>query len=194
MRRPDVYGVVAVAALLGVHRNTVLSAITGGRLRGRKARWGKERNRFEVRRDDLVRFLLARGDEPAAVRRLFASAEAVALVRTPAAVQAAVARLMPTIQCAGLFDLGRLVAEGKVWAAVLNLAELGTAATARELQAFHAQPGRVVELIALVPDDGVKSLPSPVPFDVPIGEATSPAAVASTVLRLRARATGAAGR
>jgi hypothetical protein len=111
----------------------------------------------------------------------------VALVRTPAAVQAAVARLMPTIQCAGLFDLGRLVEAGKVWAAVLDLVALGTADTARELQAFHGQAGRSVELIALLPDDGVGSLPSPVPFDVPIGATTTAAAVAGVVARLRGR-------
>lgn len=191
MRQTDVYGTGAVAAMLGWHRNSVLGAIKGGRLAARpvtNTRGGVADRRYEIRRPDLVRFLLARGVDPAAVRRLFASAEAVALVRTPACVQAAVARLVPTIQCDTLFDLGRLVEGGKVWAAVLDLVELGTAHTARELQAFHAQAGRAVELIALVPDDGVGSLPSPVPFDVPIGATTTPAAIAGVVLRLRAAA------
>lgn len=187
MGKAEVYGAGDVAELLGIHRNTVLAAIGDGRLKARPVprRSGRPaaRFRFEIRRDDLVLFLLSRGDDPAAVRRLFASAEAVALVRTPAAVQAALGRVLPTLQCDSLFDLGRLVEGRKVRAVVLNLPELGTAHTARELRSLYAQIDRP-ELIALLPDDGVGSLLSPVPFDVLIGEGTAPAAIAGTVSRV----------
>lgn len=182
----DVYGTSDVAELLGVHRNTVLYAIEGGRLKARPVprRPGRtDRTRFEIRRDDLVRYLLGAGHDTAAVRRLFASAEAVALVRTPAAVQAALCRVLPTLQCDGLLDLGRLVEAKKIRAAVLDLGELGTAATARELRSLYRQVDRP-ELIALVPDDGVASLQSPIPFDVLIGDGTGPAAIAGTVVRV----------
>lgn len=182
----DVYGTNDVAALLGVHRNTVLYAIEAGRLKARPVPRRPGRPgwlRFEITRDDLVRFLLGRGDDTAAVRRLFVSAEAVALVRTRPAVQAALGRVLPTLQCDGLLDLGRLVEARKIRAAVLDLGELGTAATARELRNLYHQADRP-ELIALVPDDGVGSLPSPVPFDVLIGGGTRPAAIAGTVARV----------
>lgn len=189
MAKGDVYGTSAAAAILGVHRNSVWNAIRAGKLRARSLprSAGSSSSRFEIRRDELARYMLGLGEPPAVVRRLFSSAEAVALVRTPAAVQAALGRLMPTIQCDSLFDLGRLVEGRKIWAAVLDLRELGTAHTARELRGFYPQLDRP-ELIALVPDDGVASLPSPVPFDVPIGAGTSPAAIAGAVVRLRAAA------
>ena len=168
----------------GANLRPVLTAIGDGRLKARPVARRSARKHFEVRRADLVRFMLARGDDPAAVRRLFASAESVALVRTPADVQAAVGRVLPTVQCDGLFDVGRLVEGGMVWAVVLNLPELGAAHTARELRRFYELPVRP-ELVALVGDDGVRSLPSPIPFDVPIGAGTTPAAIAGTLLRLR---------
>jgi len=187
MRQTNLYGTTAAAAILGLHRNTLAHAIRQGKLKAEAVVYrsrGPVGDRYQIRRDDLMRYLLGRGAEPAAVRRLFNSAEVVALVKTPAAVQQAVARLMPTIQCGSLFELGRLAEGRKIWAAVLDLPELGTAQTAEALREYHAQADRP-ELIALVGDDGVRSLPSPVPFDVLIGATTAPPAIAAAVLRLR---------
>jgi hypothetical protein len=184
MRRPDVYGTGEAAALLGMHRNSIHYLIRQGVLRAKPVD-----GRHTITRAALVSFLLGRGCELSTVRRLFHSAESVALVRTPAAVQAAVGKVLPTVQCDGLFDLGRLIEGGKVWAAVLDLDELGTAHTARELRRFHEQPVRP-ELVALVGEEGVRSLPSPIPFDVPIGAGTTPGAIAGTLLRLRAAVAG----
>lgn len=185
--RNDVFSSAEAAELLGLHPNSVKKAIASGRLVARPVREGargRNSKRFTISRDELVLFLLRRGESAAAVRRRFPSAENVALVRTPAAVQAALARLMPTIQCESLFELGRLVEAGAIWGAVLNLPELGTAETARAMREFYGQIDRP-ELIALLADEGVRSLPTPIPFDSLLGAATTPGAVARAVVRLR---------
>lgn len=187
MKPKDVYGSAEVAELLGMHRNGVHRAIVTGRLLARPVREGargRSLKRYTIHRDDLVRFLLGRGDSIASVRRRFPSPESLALVRTPAAVQAALGTLMPTIQCDSLFDLGRLVEAGLIWGAVLNLPELGTIETARAMRGLHGQPDRP-ELIALLADEGVRSLPPPIPFDSLLGAATGAKALARAVVRLR---------
>lgn len=193
MKHKDVFGSAEVAGLLGMHRNGVLAAIAGGRLvarpvregaRGPGRQTGREPKRYTIHRDDLVRFLLRRGDSLASVRRLFPSPDAVALVRTPGALEADLGPLMPTIACNSLFDLGRLVEARMIWGAVFNLPELGTIETAAAMRDFHGQADRP-DLIALLADEGVRCLPSPIPFDSLLGAGTSAKAVARAVVRLR---------
>lgn len=157
MSRPQMfYTAPEIGRMLNISPSFVRREIIAGRLKAvqNTPKKGGGPRRHYVQRSDLVGWLLAGGYDIRNLRALLngAGGAEVVLVRTRPSLQGAFMRRDLTILADSMFDLGQKLFDRHVWAAVIDLAEVGAAEATRSLTALSQRVDRPV-LVGLYNDE-----------------------------------------